>query len=95
MTEEKKNLEELLDEVTEDDYEYLTLDFDGKEVACAIVDEFEMDDKNYIVLLPDDEEDAYIYSFKEDEEGIELFNLEEDEFNKAVKVYMDRSRVDE
>lgn len=95
MSEEKKNLDELLEEETEDDYEYLTLDFDGEEVACAIIDEFELNGKDYIVLLPDEEEDAVIYSYKEDEEGLELFNLEEDEFQEAVKKYIERAGADE
>ncbi|MCF7918962.1 MAG: DUF1292 domain-containing protein [Candidatus Cloacimonetes bacterium] len=80
----------------EEEYDYLTLEFDGEEVQCAIIDEFELDNKKYIVLLPDEEEDAYIYSYTEDEEGgIELINLEEDEFQKAVDEFTKRSEIDE
>jgi len=108
MAEEKKNCgcndeheecnctEEHGDCNCEEEYDYLTLEFDDGEVECAIIDEFKMDGKNYLVLLPDEEDDAYIYSFKEDEEnGIELTNLEEPEFNKAVAEYMKRAEENE
>jgi hypothetical protein len=80
----------------DEEYDYLTLDFDGEDVQCAIIDEFEMDNKKYIVLLPDGEgEDAYIYGYKEDESGIELINLEDEEFKKAIEEFMKRSEEDE
>ncbi len=108
MCEEKKNCgcnvenddcnctDEHVDCNCEEEYDYLTLEFDDGKVECAIIDEFEMDSKNYIVLLPDEEDDAYIYSYTEDEEkGIELTNLEEEEFKKAVDAYMKRSEANE
>lgn len=89
----EKELEKIAEETVseEEELEYLTLDFDGEEVHCAIIDEFLMDGKRYIVLYPDDEEDAYIYSYTEDEDGeLELFNLDDEEFEKAVNLFNSR-----
>jgi len=93
MTKEKKKEKGIMEEkVEENDQEFVVLDFDGEEVECAIIDEFEMEGKHYIVLFPEDEEDAYIYSYKEDDEGeITLSNLEEEEFKKAVELYKKRN----
>jgi len=93
MTKEKKKEKGIREEnVEENDQEFVVLDFDGEEVECAIIDEFEMGGKHYIVLFPEDEEDAYIYSYKEDDEGeITLSNLEEEEFKKAVELYKKRN----
>lgn len=75
---------------------FLTLDFDGQEVECAIVDEFEMNGKKYMVLLPEDEEEAYLYSYTEDEDGaVNLANLDEEEFKTVAEEYMKRSKIDE
>ncbi len=99
MSEQEKNLKngkEIKSDAEESDLEYLTLDFNGEEVECAIIDEFELNGKKYMVLLPDDEEEAYIYSFEEDEQGeISLTDLEEEEFQIAVNIYTKRSEADE
>ncbi len=99
MSEQKKNLKngkEIKTELEESEVEYLTLDFNGEEIECAIIDEFELNGKKYMVLLPEDEEEAYIYSFDEDEQGeITLNNLEEEEFQIAVELYTKRSEADE
>ena len=65
----------------------LTLD-DDEEVECQILTIFDIDDQNYIVLLPvDDEEgddseegEVYIYRYFEDEDGNpSLENIEDEE----------------
>lgn len=97
MSQEKKLKpeEKKLENVEAEEY-FLTLDFDGQEVECAIIDEFELDGKNYIVLLPEDEEEAYLYAYTEKEDGeISLENLEEAEFQKVAVEYMKRSKEDE
>jgi len=92
----KKVVEKDVEELLEEEEYFLTLDFDGEQVECAIIDEFEMDGKKYIVLLPEDEEEAYIYSYEEKEDGeMTLSNLEEDEFKKAADFYMEQNPIDE
>ena len=69
----------------------LSLD-DGSEVECAILTIFELEEQNYIALLPLDEAgneneegEVFIYRYFEDEEGNpSLENIEDDEEYEAV-----------
>ena len=84
MSEERtKDLEEELDE----DEEYITLEFnDGTAVDCFIIGIFDLEDKEYIALAPDDgTDDVYIYGYQDNnDETFELLDLDEEEFNAAV-----------
>lgn len=57
---------------------------DGREVSAAVLEIFELNNKEYIALLPVEEESVLLYEFKEDEEGVELVNIESDEEFEAV-----------
>ncbi|MDR0852490.1 MAG: DUF1292 domain-containing protein [Clostridiales Family XIII bacterium] len=78
---------------TEDDTMYVTLEYDdGTVVETEVMGIFEVDGKEYIALIPDDDtDDVYIYGYKEsedDEEEFELIDIEDDaEFEKAVAVF--------
>ena len=61
----------------------LTLE-DGSEVSAAVLEVFELEEKEYIALLPTGEENVLLYEFKEDEEGLELINIQSDEEFEAV-----------
>ena len=69
----------------------LSLD-DGSEVECAILTIFELEEQNYIALLPldgdgneNEEGEVFIYRYFEDEEGNpSLENIEDDEEYEAV-----------
>ena len=69
----------------------LSLD-DGSEEECAILTIFELEEQNYIALLPLDEDgnenedgEVFIYRYFEDEEGNpSLENIEDDEEYEAV-----------
>lgn len=65
------------------------LDEDGNEVECEVIDMFEFEDKQYIVLLPADQEDPYILRVEKDEDGSDVFAVIEDdeEFNKVAEAY--------
>lgn len=84
MSEElTKDLEEELDE----DEEYITLEFnDETAVDCFIIGIFDLEDKEYIALAPDDgTDDVYIYGYQDNnDETFELLDLDEEEFNAAV-----------
>ena len=75
----------------EDEAEFITLEFeDGTEVEAEIMGIFEVEGKEYIALIPDDDsDDVYIYGYKEvSEEEFELIDIEDDdEFDKVVKVF--------
>lgn len=70
------------------DADFITLEFeDGVEVECEIMGIFEVEGKEYIALLPDDDtDDVYLYGFKElDDEEFELTDIEDDaEFEKVA-----------
>lgn len=67
----------------EDDIMYLTLD-DDTELECKVLGIFEVEDKEYIALLPigeNEEEDVLLYKYigNEDEEEFELLLIEDEE----------------
>ena len=68
--------------------EFITLEFDdGVEVECEILGVFDVEGKEYIALIPnDDTDDVYIYGYKEiGEDEFELVDIEDDaEFEKVV-----------
>lgn len=75
--------------------QYMTLKLeDNTEVRCAVVGIFEVEEiegKEYIALVPDDGDEAYIYEYVETdgEEGFELRNIETDEeFDTVEEAFM-------
>ena len=76
----------------------VTLDMDdGSQVDCEIVTIFDVNDQDYIVLLPLDEDGeeneegtVYIYRYFEDEDGNpSLENIQDDEEYEAVEERFD------
>ncbi|WP_058486762.1 DUF1292 domain-containing protein [Defluviitalea phaphyphila] len=68
---------------------YLTLE-DDTELKCDIIGTFEVDNKDYIALLPEGEDQVLLYEYKEDENGLEILNIEDDEeFDKVSEAFMD------
>ncbi len=73
----------------EEDTVTLSLD-DGTELECAVLAVFPAGDRDYIALLPLDEEEGeegevFLYRFSEDEDGeIALDNIEDDEEYEQV-----------
>lgn len=61
---------------------------DGEELTCFVLTEFEIKEKSYIALLPQDEESVYLYQMEESEDGEPiLINIEDDEeFETASNV---------
>jgi len=76
----KKNIEE--------ENDIITLEFDDRtEVEAEIMGIFEVEGKEYIALIPDDDsDDVYLYGYKEvNEDEFELIDIEDDaEFDKVV-----------
>lgn len=67
---------------------YLTLD-DDSELECGVLGIFEVEDKEYIALLPMGEEEVLLYEYKELED--EEFDLgpidDEEEFNLVTEAF--------
>lgn len=57
---------------------YLTLE-DGTELECKVLGIFEVEDYEYIALVPLDDDQVFLYGYEEDEEGPQLVNIEDDE----------------
>ena len=85
MTENKTNETQGADEMI------ITLEYDdGTEIETEVIGVFDVDGKEYIALLPQDEsDDVYLYGYVEDESGdFSLIDIEgEDEFEKVVESF--------
>ena len=70
----------------------LTLD-DDTEMECGILGVFAVDGiegKEYIALLPLEDETVLLYEYKENKDGIELLNIEsDDDFEKVSNTFYD------
>lgn len=89
MTERERNeiLEEM--EVEEEQYDTITLTLDDDtELECIILGNFSYDGKDYIALLPENEEDGedvYLYEYREiNDEEVELNTIDDDELFERV-----------
>lgn len=57
----------------------------GEELPSEVIGIFEVDDKEYIALLPEDDDRVLIYRYQElSEDDIDLQNIEDDEEFQAV-----------
>ncbi|MFR2188998.1 MAG: DUF1292 domain-containing protein [Blautia sp.] len=89
---------------TDKSYRYLTLD-DGTVQECAVLTIFPVDDKQYIALLPLDENgenddgEVYIYRFQEINGEPSLDNImDDDEYERVADAFdelLDDSEYDE
>lgn len=61
----------------------LTTD-DGEQIECTVLGTFDVKEKAYIALLPEDSEDVFIYAFSEDGDNIQLDRIESDEEYETV-----------
>ncbi len=88
MTDQRDKIQENLDE-EEEMTVTLSLD-DGRELECVVLTIFPAGGREYIALLPMDDEEAeegevYLYRYTEDAEGQpELENIEDDEEYEIV-----------
>ena len=82
-----------LNEELFEEYDVLTIEVNGKDVEFAIVDEFDLEDKHYILWseVVDDEvneEDVYLFEAKVYGEEIEVNQIPtEEEYNRIAEEY--------
>ena len=68
----------------------ITLEYDdGEELECEVMGIFDVDEKEYIALIPQDgSDDVYIYGFKQvDGEDYDLVDLDDEEFKRATEEF--------
>ena len=85
-------------EVIEDEPEIITLEFDdGLEVEAEIMGIFEVEGKEYIALIPDDDtDDVYLYGYKDvSDEEFELIDIEDDDEFEKVAAEFERLTAEE
>jgi hypothetical protein len=93
MANEEILTNEVVNEEEMQEFDTFTYDLNGKTMEWAIVDEFELDDKTYIVcqeVLGDTLSDEGLYLFEGISEGEEITvkNIDsEDEYNRVVDAY--------
>jgi len=79
------------DDAYEDEPMVVTLEYDdGTEIETEVMGIFEVDGKEYIALIPDDDsDDVYLYGYAEvDDDEFELLDIEDEaEFEKVVKEF--------
>ena len=82
---------EVLEEAEEDEPMIVTLEYDdGTEIETEVLGVFEVEGKEYIALIPDDDsDDVYLYGYKEsDDDEFELIDIEDEaEFDKVVEAF--------
>lgn len=74
---------------------FLTLD-DDTEVECGILGVFEVEGKEYIALLPLEDDTVLLYQYQEEGDDIQLDVIEDDdEFEKVSNAFYDLYESDE
>lgn len=74
---------------------FITLN-SGEELECSIIGTFDVDDTEYIALLPEGSEEVLIYRFKVVEEEPQLSLIEsDDEYKKVSEVFLRLCEMDE
>jgi uncharacterized protein YrzB (UPF0473 family) len=73
----------------DDDYEKMSIELDdGSNIECFVLGVFGVEEKEYIALVPEGEENVLLYEYSEDGEEIELLNIEDDsEFEMVSEVF--------
>lgn len=87
--EEHENCNHCHDENCEHDTLLITLD-DDTEIECNVIGIFEVNDKEYIALLPIDDDSVLLYQYSEEEDSVELTSIEDDdEFQEVSDAFFE------
>jgi hypothetical protein len=72
-----------------EDFEIITLNIEDKDIECAVLGVFSIEDKEYIAVMPTSEEaEIIIFGYKEHEEDMELINIDSDEeYEEAYNMF--------
>lgn len=71
----------------ETDVMYLTLE-DDTELECDVLGLFQVEEDEYIALVPIEDDQVLLYRYEEDDEGFELINIEDDaEFDLVSEAF--------
>ncbi len=63
---------------------------EGEELECSVIGIFELDEYEYIAMVPGGTSDLYLYRYEETEEGIELDSIEDmDEMSRVETLFFE------
>ncbi|HHX61701.1 MAG TPA: DUF1292 domain-containing protein [Epulopiscium sp.] len=80
----------------EDQVIYVVFDGEDEEVACDVLGVFEVEDRNYIAITPQDsDDDVLLYGFEEENDEVNLIEIETDEEYEKVAVAFEKEFFDE
>ncbi len=81
----------------EEDYQVILEDEEGQEHEFIFIDRFEVDNEEYVILQPVDEDEQIIFKLTRDEDGEEyLSEIEDDEeWERVVDIYREMNLDDE
>jgi len=85
-------------DVVLDEPDFLTLTLEnGQEMKCEVLSSLEYKGKEYIAVLPEDEEEFWIYEYSENDDGtLNIDNVEDEKIFVAVgKLFEERFDADE
>ncbi len=69
----------------EEDLEKVTITLeDGTEIECDVLGVFEVSEKEYVALSPEDEDEILFFRYEDDEEGFTMTDIETDEEYEEV-----------
>ncbi|MBR4879824.1 MAG: DUF1292 domain-containing protein [Clostridia bacterium] len=87
-----------MEDTTMEEKEFITLEYnDGTELECEILGIFDLDGKEYIALLPqNDSDEIFLYGYKElEDDEFELIDIDDDEEFEKVAAEFDRLMEEE
>lgn len=75
---------------------YVMFDGEDEEVACDVLGVFEVEDKDYIAIIPQDsDDDVLLYGFQEEGDDVNLIEIETDDEYEKVAVAFEKEFFDE
>lgn len=79
-----------------DDVQMITLTLDDNtELDCFVIGIFDVDEQDYIALLPQEEEEVFLYRYAEVDGEVQLDNIEnEEEYEKVSGIFVEMMEND-
>ncbi len=79
-----------------EEFEKVTISLDGEEdITCNVLGVFDVNDRDYIALLPEKDEEVLIFRYTEEDGNVSLDNIETDEEYEEVSEVFYEIFIDE
>ncbi len=65
---------------------------DGSEIECYVLGVFDVEDKDYMVLMQKDDDELLVYQYIQNDDGLELLTVDDEEIlEKIAQAFKDNS----